>query len=130
QPAVPALPNQAPPGGGLDGFVAKWDSSLTHLLAATLLGGELRDKVISVAVDASGTVIVGGYTDSKGLPTRAPFQESFSSRSGFVAAFDANLTSLRWATYLGDGRPFAAYAAVPDGTGNILLAGSTQSTGV
>ncbi len=95
-----------------------------------MLGGELPDAAASVAVDASGTVIVGGYTDSKALPTRVPFQESFSSRSGFVAAFDANLSSLRFSTYLGDGRPFAAYAAVPDGGGNILIAGSTQSTGV
>jgi hypothetical protein len=31
--------------------------------------------------------------------------------------------------YLGDGRPFAAYAAVPDGNGNILLAGSTLREG-
>lgn len=130
QPATPTLPSQAPPGGGLDAFVAKWDSSLTHLLAATLLGGELPDAAASVAVDASGTVIVGGYTDSKALPTRVPFQESFSSRSGFVAAFDANLSNLRFSTYLGDGRPFAVLAAVPDGGGNVLLAGSTLSTGV
>ena len=30
-------------GGGLDAFVAKFDSTLSHLLAATLLGGELLD---------------------------------------------------------------------------------------
>jgi uncharacterized protein (TIGR03437 family) len=130
QPATPVLPYQAPSGGGMDAFVAKWDSSLTHLLAATLLGGELPDTATSIAVDASGSVIVSGYTDSKALPTHAPFQESFSSPSGFVAAFDANLSSLRFSTYLGDGRPFAAHAAVPDGGGDILLAGSTQSTGV
>jgi uncharacterized protein (TIGR03437 family) len=128
QPAVPALPYQSPSGGGTDVFVAKWDSGLTHLLAATLLGGEQADTATSIAVDGSGMVTVGGYTDSKALPTRAPFQESFSSRSGFVAAFDANLSNLGFSTYVGDGRPFAA-VAVPDGRGDILLAGSTQSTG-
>ena len=51
---------------------------------------------------------------------------SFSPRSGFVAAFDANLSNLLFSTYLGDGGPFAAYSAVPDGSGNILVAGSTQ----
>ncbi len=129
QPVVPTLQYQAVSGGGSDAFVAKWDSSLTHLLAATLLGGELPDTATSVAVDATGTVIVGGYTDSKAFPTHAPFQESFSSRSGFVAAFDSNLSNLLFSTYLGDGRPFAAYGAFPDGSGNILMAGSTLSAG-
>jgi uncharacterized protein (TIGR03437 family) len=129
QPAIPALQYQPASGGGMDAFVAKWDSSLTHLLAATLLGGELPDTATSVAVDASGTVIVGGYTDSKAFPTHTPFQESFSSRSGFVAALDSNLSNLLFSTYLGDGRPFVARAAVPDGSGNILLAGSTLSPG-
>lgn len=128
QPAAPALPDQPTPGGGLDAFVAKFDSSLTRLLAATLLGGELPDTASSIAVDSSGRVIVSGFTDSKALPTHAPFQESFSSRSGFVAAFDSNLTNLLFSTYLGDGRPFGARTAVPDGNGNILVAGSTLSS--
>ncbi|HEV3197391.1 MAG TPA: SBBP repeat-containing protein [Bryobacteraceae bacterium] len=129
QPAIPALPYQAPSGGGQDAFVAKWDSGLTHLLAATLLGGELPDTATSVAVDGSGTVIVGGYTGSRAFPTHAPFQTSFSAPSGFVAAFDSNLSNLLFSTYLGDGRPFTAQAAVPDGNGNILVVGSTLSPG-
>jgi uncharacterized protein (TIGR03437 family) len=126
QPAVPTLPYQPQPGGGLDAFVAKWDSSLTHLLAATLLGGENLDAATSIAIDPSGAVIVSGYTESKAFPTRAPFQASFSTRAGFVAAFDANLTNLLFSTYLGDGRPFTAQAAIPDGRGGLLLAGSTS----
>lgn len=129
QPAIPAFSNQAIPGGGLDAFVAKWDGSLTHLLAATLLGGEQLDTATSVAVDSSGTVIVAGYTTSKAFPTHAPFQAAFSPQSGFVAGFDPNLTNLLFSTYLGDGRLFAARAAVPDGNGNILLAGSTLLPG-
>jgi len=129
QPAQPVLQNQNLSGGGLDAFVAKWDRSLTHLLAATLLGGELPDTATSIAVDAAGTVIVGGYTDSQALPTHAPFQTSFSTRAGFVAGFDSNLSNLLFSTYLGDGRPFAAQAAIPDGNGNILLAGNTLSPG-
>ncbi len=129
QPAIPSLPYEPSSGGGGDAFVAKFDSSLTHLLAATLLGGELPDGATSIAIDPSGTVIVGGYTDSTGFPTRAPFQESFSSRSGFVAGFDANLTNLLFSTYVGDTREFAVQSAVPDGNGNVLLAGSTLVPG-
>src|SRR5205807_1882373 len=47
QPIVPTLPYQAPSGGGMDAFVAKWDSSLTRLLAATLIGGEQADSATS-----------------------------------------------------------------------------------
>lgn len=129
QPAIPAFPYALPAGGGTDAFVAKWDSSLTHLLAATLLGGELPDVATSIAIDASGMVIVGGYTDSKAFPTHAPFQESFSPRAGFVAGLDANLSHLLFSTYLGDGRPFSVQAAVPDGSGNVLVAGSTLAPG-
>jgi len=129
QPVVPALAYQGISGGGQDAFVAKWDSSLTHLLGATLLGGELPDVATSVAVDSSGNVIVGGYTDSKTFPTHAPFALQFSLRSGFVAVLDSSLSNLLFSTYLGDGRSFAAYGAVPDGSGNILLAGSTLTTG-
>ena len=128
QPVVPTLPGQTPPGGGQDAFVAKWDSGLTHLLAATLLGGEQQDVATSIAVDASGNVVVGGYTGSKAFPTRLPFQESFSGPSGFVAGFDASLSRLRFSTYLGDGRAFAVSAAGLDSNGHVLLAGSTQGS--
>ncbi len=128
-PAIPTLPYETPSGGGSDAFVAKWDSTLTHLLAATLLGGEQPDAAASIAVDAAGTVIVAGTTGSRAFPTRAPFQGPFSPASGFVAGFDANLSHLLFSTYVGDDRLFAAQAAVPDGNGNILLAGSTFSLG-
>jgi len=125
QPAIQALPGQLGAGGISDAFVMKFDPGLSQILAATLLGGELADDGESIAVDSSGTVIVSGATDSKAFPTRAPFQASFSSRSGFVAGLSSDLTQLLFSTYLGDGRQFEASAVVPDGQGNILLAGST-----
>lgn len=129
QPLIPNLPGQTGAGGSSDAFVMKWDSGLSNLLAATLLGGEMVDIGSSVAVDSSGNVIVSGVSDSKAFPTRAPFQTTFSSRAGFVAGLDSNLSHLLFSTYLGDGRPFEAQAAIPDGNGNILLAGSTLTAG-
>jgi len=127
QPAVPLVPGEVP--GGADAFVVKWDGGLSRILAATLLGGESADEGASIAIDASGIVIVSGYTDSQAFPTHAPFQTSFSARAGFVAGLDSNLAQLLFSTYLGDGHPFAARAAVPDGSGGILLAGITLSSG-
>ncbi|HEV2446009.1 MAG TPA: hypothetical protein VGS58_08810, partial [Candidatus Sulfopaludibacter sp.] len=103
--------------------------NLSQILAATLLGGEQVDAGESIAFDASGGVIVSGVTDSKAFPTHAPSQTSFSDHSGFVAGLDASLSHLLFSTYLGDTRAFDAHAAVFDGQGNILIAGSTLNAG-
>ncbi|HWS92923.1 MAG TPA: hypothetical protein VN306_10635, partial [Mycobacterium sp.] len=124
RPPGSGLPAQAGAGGGSDAFVIKWDAGLSHILAATLLGGELVDLGESIAIDPSGNVIVSGATDSKAFPTAAPFQAAFSARTGFVSELDPSLSRLVFSTYLGDERPFDAHAAVPDGSGNILMAGS------
>src|ERR1035438_5989627 len=127
QPAIPSLPGGDAAGGGTDAFVVKYNGTLSKVLAATLLGGESTDAGASVALDASGNVIVSGYTDSKAFPVRAPFQGSFSARSGFVSGLDSSLTSLLFSTYLGN-TPFIVQGAVPDGNGNLLVAGTTQSS--
>jgi uncharacterized protein (TIGR03437 family) len=112
--------------GGDDVFVAKFDSALSQVVAATLLGGESEDLPQNITVDpASGTVIVSGYTDSLAFPTRTPFQESFAPRSGFVAGLDPNLSQLLFSTYVGDVNSFSVAGAVPDGSGGVLLAGAT-----
>ena len=120
-------PLPRPNGAGSNAFVLKFDGTLSKILTATLLGGEGLDGGGSVALDASGNVIVGGYTDSKAFPARAPFQGSFSSRSGFVAGLDSNLSSLLFSTYLGS-TPFIVQGAVPDGNGNLFVAGTTQAS--
>ncbi len=129
QPAIPNLPGESPAGGGSDAFVVKWDSNLSQILAATLLGGEQADAGESIAIDGSGDVIVSGVTDSKAFPTQAPSQTSFSDHSGFVAGLDSSLSHLLFSTYLGDTRAFDAHVAVFDGQGNILIAGSTLNAG-
>ncbi len=126
QPTVPDLPGQTGGGGG-DAFVVKFDSTLSKVLAATLLGGEDADFGQSVAIDSNGNVIVGGYTQSKAFPLSAPFQGSFSAHSGFVAGLDSSLSHLLFSTYLGDDRPFTASSALPDGAGSVLVVGSTMS---
>ncbi len=108
-----------------EAFVARIDGGLTHVLNATLLGGEVDDMGQSLAIDSSGNVIVGGFSISKGFPTLAPFQGSFSSESGFVAELDSSLSNLIFSTYAGDARPFSVYGAFPVQGGDIVLAGST-----
>ena len=113
------------PSGGLPekAFVVKLDSALSAIEAATLLGGESVDEAVSVAIDPAGNVLVAGNTSSKGFPTRAPFQSSFSSATGFVAELDSGLSTLLFSTFVGDERYFVVAGARPDRHGNILLSG-------
>lgn len=127
QPAIPNLPDGPVAGGGADAFVVKFDSTLSKILAATLLGGEGVDYGNSLALDSTGNVIVSGFTGSEAFPVRAPFQGSFSGSSGFVAGLDSSLSQLLFSTYLGSTQPFMAQGAVPDGNGNLLVAGATSS---
>lgn len=115
-------------GAGNAAFVVKYNSTLSKVLAATLLGGEALNVAQSLAIDPAGNVMVSGYTDSKAFPVHGPFQGSFAARSGFVAGLDSSLSHLLFSTYLGDVRPFAATTAVPDGKGNILVVGSTLAS--
>lgn len=117
------------PTGLTNAFVIKWDGSLSHILAATLLGGELYDAGESIAINRAGNVIVSGQTSSRALPTHAPFQAAFSARTGFVAGFDTSLSHLLFSTYLGDEHNFDAGAAAADGQGNVLMAGTTLTQG-
>lgn len=127
QPPAPTLPTQSGAGGGQDAFVLKLDAGLSKVLAATFLGGELVDAGESIAIDASGNVVVSGFTDSRAFPVLAPFQTAFAARSGFVTALDPSLSRLVYSTYLGDTRGFDATVAVPDAHGNVLIAGSVLS---
>jgi uncharacterized protein (TIGR03437 family) len=52
-----------------DAFVAKLDSTGSHLLYSTYLGGSGPDAASGIAVDATGAVYVAGGTGSPNFPT-------------------------------------------------------------
>jgi uncharacterized protein (TIGR03437 family) len=129
---VPSIPSQFafPQVGTGSAFVMKFDSGLSQILSATLLSGEGVNTGNSIAIDSSGNAITGGNTTSKAFPTLAPSQGNFSGTagSGYVAGLDPTLSYLLFSTFVGDAQPFTLAGAVPDGNGNILLAGSTPAT--
>jgi uncharacterized protein (TIGR03437 family) len=131
---IPSLPGVNLVGIG-PAFVMKFDSGLSQILSATLLSGEASDAGNSIAMDSSGNLITGGNTSSMSFPTLAPFQGNFggpvtssgTGGSGYVAGLDPTLSHLLFSTFVGGG-PFTLAGVVPDGNGNILLAGSTPTT--
>ncbi|MDQ6707316.1 MAG: hypothetical protein M3Z85_15230, partial [Acidobacteriota bacterium] len=126
QPAVPPLPGA---GSAPDAFVMKFDSTLSQILASTLLGGEGTDYARSIAIDSEGDIVLGGVTTSKTFPTRASMQAPFSDYSGFLARFDPSLSTLLFSTYIGDSRYFDVRSGATDTNGNVFLFGSTLVTG-
>ena len=113
-----------------DAFVAKMDSNLTTLLAATFLGGGLQDAATALALDAQGNVLVAGWTLSAHFPTTPGAYDPTRNGLGdaFVAKLSSNLTTLLAATLLGgsSGLDTATELAL-DAQGNVLLAGWTGS---
>jgi hypothetical protein len=120
-------------GGGLsDGFIARFNSSLTSLSQATYLGGSqgyfyLEDQIEAIAVQpATGEVFISGWTDSADFPGTAGGAQA-NPGDGFVARLDMALTNLLQATYLGQGTRGITGIAVHPATGDVLVAGTTDS---
>lgn len=93
--------------GGFDGLLLIFDpgaSGTGQLISGTWFGGSLGEVPGCVVRDSGGRLIVGAYTASPDIATTAnALQSSYQGGpfDGYVAVFDAALTSCLYATYLG-----------------------------
>ena len=118
-------------GGNSDAFVARLSSNLTTLVQATYLGGSGNDGATSIALDASGNVLIAGSTKSVNFPGTAGGAQAASGggqEDAFVARLSSNLTTLVQTTYIGGNGLDDAFALALDTGGNVLVAGTTNST--
>jgi uncharacterized protein (TIGR03437 family) len=112
-----------------DAFVTKLNPSGTGLVFSTYLGGSLDDVGLSIALDISDNVLVGGFTLSPDFPVTAgavdnafggsePQNEFFTSGDGFLTKLAASGASLIFSTYLGGAGDDAvtSVSAAADGT--------------
>ena len=128
----PPLENALQPvfGGSVDAFVAKFDSSGSNLLYCTFLGGSGDDRAFAIAVDASGSAYVTGWTYSTDFPTAgSPAQASLAgARDAFVAKLSPAGDSLVYSTYVGGSNSEAGRGISLDSAGNAYIAGETTSS--
>jgi hypothetical protein len=111
-------------GGESDAFVAKLSAD-GNLLWNTFLGGSSADNAYSIALDASGNILVAGYSNASwGSPLN-------SFAGGGADAFVAKLNSngvYQWHTFLGGNNYDCAWCLTVDDSNNIYVSGRSDSS--
>jgi hypothetical protein len=129
-PAVSGSSLQPTYGGNGDAFVVKVDPTGTAIYS-TYLGGTGGDGALSVALDSSSNAYIAGGTDTSAFPgvSGSSLQSSHAgSGDAFITKLNAAGSAIVWSTYLGGTAGDSALGIALDSSGNIVVAGSTDST--
>jgi hypothetical protein len=116
-------------GGGRDAFLVKFNS-LGVRQWATYYGGTSADYGQYCATDGSGNVYLAGVTNGS-FNNLASGGHQNTHGGGGSDAFLVKFNSLgvrQWATYYGGGETDQGRSCAVDGSGNVYLAGYTNST--
>jgi hypothetical protein len=136
-PDFPVTASSADPSynGDDDVFVAKISPSGTAIAYATFLGGDGRDEVTGIAVDAAGAAFVAGWTEPR-LETQSvstfpttigAFDRTFNGNGdGFVTKIASNGTSFAYSTFLGSGSPEYCAGIAINSSGEAYVIGETS----
>ncbi len=119
-------------GGYYDAFVARLNKELTQILQSTYLGGSRNDNARALAIHpTTDEVYVAGRTSSTNfLGTAGGAQTGYRGgfEDAFVARLNSGLTQILQSTYLGgSGSDYAAALAIHPKTGEVYVAGKTDS---
>ena len=114
-------------GGVDDAFLVKFNSSGARQWG-TYYGGTGLDYGYSCATDSSGNVYLAGFTSSTtGIATTGAHQNTFGGvDDAFLVKFNSS-GARQWGTYYGGTGLDYGYSCATDSSGNVFLAGYTQS---
>lgn len=129
---------------GSDLFVSKLSADGKQLSASTFAGGSGNDGVSAtdevvirnygdsfrgeIGVDATDRVYIVSSTISANFPLKNPAQSKLAGgQDGVVMRLSPGLDELQWSTYLGGDKWDAAYSLKLAGTGDVYIAGISQS---
>lgn len=118
-------------GGYFDAFVTKFNAAGSSLVYSTFLGGSgSSDQARGIAVDAGGSAVVTGLTDSGNFPTTPSSYDKYFSggTDAFVSKLNSTGTKLLYSTYVGGSYRDEANGIAIDGLGNATVTGMTESS--
>jgi len=122
-------PIQGVLGGYYDAFVTKINPSGTALVYSTYFGGSGDDYGNAIAVDSTGAVYFGGFTDSTNFPLMNPIQGVFGGwDDAFIAKINPSGTALVYSTYHGGNHYDSIFDIAVDSTASVYVTGGTGST--
>lgn len=122
-----------------DGYTLSFDLELydntqpliidPYLQWSSFFGGSTSDYARAVAIDASGSVFITGYTASVNFPVSPGAYQG--KNAGSLDAFVMRLNparALQWATYFGGSDQDESRSITIDRSGFIVIAGNSSST--
>src|SRR5258705_497073 len=119
-------------GGGVDGFITKFDAN-GNGGASTFLGGSGDDHAYAVAIDGAGNAYIAGGTNSTNFPLSDAFQQTNQGQTNaLIASISASGSTLLFSSYLGGtgsagtGGDYANALAASCAAG-LVIAGTTAS---
>jgi uncharacterized repeat protein (TIGR01451 family) len=124
--------NQSTYGTAGDAFVASFTTTGTPAyIYSTYLGGNGLDEAKSIVIDSSGKAYVTGETGSSNFPQQGalPAGQGGTDKGGvdaFVTAYNSSGERV-YSTYLGGSNDDKGEGIGLDSSGNIYVAGQTQS---
>ena len=140
--AFPTRNAKQPTFGGIsDAFISKINPTGTDLVYSTFIGGGDEDYGKGIAVDASGSAYIVGYTGSSDDPNTSAVNEGFPTKNAIQPGnaspgtnYDAFITKMNpsgsdftYSTYLGGGGNDQGTGIALDAGGNVYVAGLTTS---
>jgi gliding motility-associated-like protein len=136
-------------GGGFDIIVTKFNATGSDIIGSAKIGGSADDGVnidpnrggtkslqrnygddgrSEVNIDGGGNIYVASCTQSNNFPTVGGFQPaSGGAQDGVVLKLPPNLSILSFSSYLGGTGNDAAYVLSLSPSGDIYVAGGTES---
>ncbi|MGH7895445.1 MAG: PKD domain-containing protein [Candidatus Binatia bacterium] len=122
-------------GGGLltslnamtDIFVARFTTAGVHSWSKRFGAPDGNEGGNAVAMDASGNVVVTGYA-IKAVDFGGGLLSALGSADAFVAKYAATSGAHQWSRRIGSTMNDYGYGVAVDGSGNVFVAGSFEST--
>ncbi len=113
-----------------DVFVTELDSTGSHLMYSTYLGGTGKNQGNAIVLDSTGNAYITGWTQSITFPvTSGAFQTTCkcSQSVAFATKLNTRGSGLVYSTYLGGTNGDVGYGIALDSSNNAYLTGYTQS---